>query len=193
MLAVCSCAIQPIRRAHNLKSLSDCQHIMSSMPEASRRDLPPPPHLAGSPSSGPACILMAAQFAKSPSQLCSSSWRRFSICFSHLGHCPGGTSLYKHYCHLLLWAPRSSGPTELLCSARASPCPPSWSSHQEMVASCQHSLTPQFHSCGPGATQLPFPQAGFPCCYLIFFQLLCWHCPPSPTGLTEPGAGEVLL
>lgn len=57
----------------------------------------PPRHLhftlAGSPGSGAACILLAAQFAKSLSPLCSSAWRRFSICFSHLAHCPGDRSV----------------------------------------------------------------------------------------------------
>lgn len=60
------------------------------------------------------------------------------------------------------------------------------------MASCRHSLTPQFHSCSPRVTRLPFPQAGFPCCYLNFFHLPCWHCLSPATRLTDSGA-EVLL
>lgn len=40
-----------------------------------------------------------------------------------LGQCQGETGLYRHYCHLLLWAHR---PAEPLWPARACPCLLSW-------------------------------------------------------------------
>lgn len=200
VLAVCSCAIQPIRGVDNLKSLSDCQRIMSSMPEASWHDVPPPPQLgfvlAGSPSSGPTCILVAGQFAKSPSQFCSSAWRRSSTCFSHLGHCPGETDLYKHYCHLLLWASRSSGPPELLCPARTKLCSPSWSPSQLKedggLLPAQPHTTASLLQSVEDPTPFPTGRLAMLLFNFFFFQLPCWHCPSSPTGLTEPGA-EALL
>lgn len=95
---------------------------MSSMPEASWHDIPSPSHLgfipAGSHISSPECILKMSY----PVQ--GSAWRRFLL--FPLGQCPGETGLYRHYCHLLLWAHRSSRPAEPLWPARASPCLLSW-------------------------------------------------------------------
>lgn len=142
--------------------------------------------LAGSPGSGAACILMAAQLAKSLFPLCSSAWRRFSICFSHLAHCPGDRSVLA----LVLLAAVGSCELRTLLSNSAQPGPASARragvllSSGETVASpsmVSHiSFTPVVWERLLVAKSLPRREAFNMLLFDFFFQLPCQHWPSPP-------------
>lgn len=158
---------------------------MSSMPEASGHDLPPHPtgfRPSRSLSSGPACILVAAQFVKSPSPHRGD----FPFAFPTVG------VIQERQTYTRIIAARCCGlaGAQDLLSSPAQPGQPLLSgsvlSSRQTAVSRQHSLTPRCHSCNLGMTHLLIPRAGFPCCYLIFI-FFCSSCHVGTVHLLQQG------